>query len=80
MKVFQDSVEYLGYIIRPGELEVHSKNVKALSEATPPRTQTELRSFLRMCNVYRRFVDHFAKIAAPSRPCSEKESRMSSPS
>ena len=40
-------------------------NVKALSEATPPRTQTELRSFLGMSNVYRRFVDHFAKIAAP---------------
>ena len=64
-KFFQDSVEYLGHIIRPGELHVHPKNFKALSEATIPRTQTELRSFLGMWNVYRRFVDHFAKITAP---------------
>ena len=64
-KFFEDSVEYLGHIIRPGELQVHPKNFKALSEATTPRTQTELRSFLEMCNVYRRFVYHFAKIAAP---------------
>ena len=58
-------MEYLGHIIRPGELHVHSKNVSALAEAKPPRTETELRSFLGMCNVYRRFVDHLAKIAAP---------------
>ena len=64
-KISQDSVEYLGHIIRPGELEVHPKNFRALSDATPPRTQTELRSFLGMCNVYRRFVDHCAKIEAP---------------
>ena len=64
-KFFQDSVEYLGHINRPRELHVHPKNVSALAEAKPPRTQTELRSFMGICNVYRRFVDHFAKIAAP---------------
>jgi RNase H-like domain found in reverse transcriptase len=30
-----------------------------------PTTQTELRSFLGLCNVYRRFVKGFDKIAAP---------------
>ena len=64
-KFFQDSVEYLGHVIRPGELVFNPKNVSALAEAKPPRTQTKLRSFLGMCNVYRRFVDHFAKIAVP---------------
>jgi RNase H-like domain found in reverse transcriptase len=32
---------------------------------THPTTQTELRSFLGLCNVYRRFIKGFAKIAAP---------------
>ena len=79
-KCFQDSVEYLGHIIRPGELEVHPKNVKALSEATPPRTQAELRSFWE-CGM----STDASSIISPkqrrhSRPYSEKESLMSSPS
>jgi transposase InsO family protein len=61
----QESVGYLGHIIRPGKLEIASKNTDALRTALPPRTQTELRSFLGLCNVYRRFVPGFAKIAGP---------------
>ena len=35
------------------------------SSARAPTNQTELRSFLEMCDVYRRFVQGFGKIAAP---------------
>ena len=35
------------------------------SSARAPTNQTELRSFLGMCNVYRQFIKRFAKIAAP---------------
>jgi RNase H-like domain found in reverse transcriptase len=37
----------------------------ALKDMTHPTTQTELRSFLGLCNVYRRFFKDFAKISAP---------------
>ena len=61
----QESVSYLGHVVYPGKLAVAAKNTHALRTAKPPKTQTELRSFLGLCNVYRRFVAGFAKIAYP---------------
>jgi hypothetical protein len=46
-------------------LSVAEKNTKALQTAKPPTTQSELRSFLGLCNVYRRSISGFAKIASP---------------
>jgi len=57
---FSDEVEYLGHIVRPGQLHVHNKNVDALKHAKFPTTKTQLKSFLGMCNVYRRFLKEFA--------------------
>ena len=64
-RFFSEMVDYLGHVIRPGRLGVAEKNTEALRDAAPPRTQTELRSFLGLCNVYRRFVPKFSSIAAP---------------
>jgi len=49
---FSDEVEYLGHIVRPGQLHVHNKNVDALKHAKCPTTKTQLKRFLGMCNVY----------------------------
>ena len=62
---FSDEVEYLGHIVRPGQLHVHNENVDALKRASSPTTKTQLKSVLGMCNVYRRFVKDFAKRAKP---------------
>jgi len=63
--LFSDEVEYLGHNVRPGQLHVHSNNVDALRHEKFPTTKTQLKSFLGMCNVYRRFVKDFAKRAKP---------------
>lgn len=60
-----DSVKYLGHIIKPGELHVNDVRTKSLREMQHPTTQTELRSFLGLINVYRRFIPHFSHIASP---------------
>jgi len=62
---FSDEIEYLGHIFRHGQLHVHNKNVDALKHAKFLTTKTDLKSFLGMCNVYRRFVKDFAKQAKP---------------
>jgi len=62
---FQEEVEYLGHVIRPGRVHVLEKNLRALSSLRYPETQTQMKSFLGMCGVYRRFLADFAKIAKP---------------
>jgi len=63
--LFQQEVEYLGHVVRPGQLLVNQNNIKSLAQALPPRNHTELKSFLGMCNVYRRFMQDYAHIAKP---------------
>jgi Reverse transcriptase (RNA-dependent DNA polymerase) len=62
---FKEAVDYLGHAIRPGKLAVAEKNTAALRNAPVPKTQTELRSFLGIRNVYHRFIPRFAAVAAP---------------
>jgi len=63
--LFTNEVEYLVHVVRPGRLSVNEKNLKAIKKASFPQTQTQLRSLLGMCNVYRRFTVDFAKTAKP---------------
>jgi len=62
---FQEEVEYLGHVIRPGRVHVLEKNLRALRGLRYPETQTQMKSFLGMYGIYRRFVADFAKIAKP---------------
>ena len=70
---FTDTVKYLGHIVRPGTLEVDLATVTALKQATYPKTQTEMRSFLGLCNVYRRFVPQYSKVSGPLNDLLRKE-------
>ena len=62
---FKKKVKYLGHEILPGKLKILQKNLDAIARAKPPTTKTQVRSFLGMCNVYRRFIAGYAQIAFP---------------
>ena len=61
----EDKIEYLGHIITPGRLQVANKVVKAVQGVQLPKSKSDVRSFLGMCNVYRRFIKDFVTIAKP---------------
>jgi len=63
--LFQEEVESLGHIVGRGHIRVNEKNLVGLRRAEPPRTEKDLRSFLGMCNVHRRFVKDYAQVARP---------------
>jgi len=52
-------------VIQPGRVHVLEKNLRALRGLRYPETQTQMKIFLGMCGVYRRFGADFAKKAKP---------------
>lgn len=62
---FADSVKYLGHIVRTCTLEMDHATMASLGKTKHSRTQPELCAFLGLCNVYRRFVEPYYRIAAP---------------
>ncbi|KAJ3707978.1 hypothetical protein LUZ61_011683 [Rhynchospora tenuis] len=60
-----EQVAFLGHIISGKGLAVDPDKIKAVMEWSPPKTVTEVRSFLGLAGYYRRFVPDFAKMARP---------------
>ena len=58
-------LHYLGHIISKNGIRTNPKKTEAVSTFPVPKSQKDVRSFLGMCNYYRKFVKDYAKIAAP---------------
>ena len=61
----RSSVNFLGFIVSAEGILPDSSKINAVKSFPVPRSVTEVRSFLGLCNYYRRFVKDFAKIASP---------------
>ena len=65
----QRSANFLGYTIRSTStgtvIDTVASKVDAIRDWPVPRTVTQLRAFLGICNFYREFVDGHSRIAAP---------------
>lgn len=62
---FRTEVNYLGHVISNEGVATDPKKISAVKEWPRPSSVKELSSFLGFCGYYRRYVEGFAKIAAP---------------
>ncbi len=62
---FRQEVSYLGHIILAEGVSTDPSKIEVVANWQPPTTILELWSFLGFASYYRRFVEGFAKLAAP---------------
>ena len=55
----------LGHYISSQGIKVDPSKIQIIINLPIPKTQKEVRSFLRYASYYRRFIEHFSKIALP---------------
>jgi len=62
---FVEEVDFLGFVIHNGRIEMNKVKLDGIAKWPPPTTLKQLRSFLGFCNFYRRFITHYADKMAP---------------
>lgn len=73
----QDSVKYLGFIVRAGKgVHVDPKKVEAIRAWETPRTIRDVRGFIGFANFYRTFIPRFADLAAPLTRLTRKDAEF----
>lgn len=71
-KFEQLEIEYLGLVIREGQVQMDWAKVAAVREWPTPRNLRDVRGFLGFTNFYRRFIRDFATIAQPLNDLTKK--------
>ena len=66
-------INYLGYVISHGHLEIDPIKVARIMEWPTPGKVKEVQSFLGFYNFYRRFIKDYSKIARPLFELTQKE-------
>ena len=69
----KDSMEYLGMIIHPGEVQMDPGKVTVVRAWPTPTMLKEVRVFIGFANFYRRFIKDFSTMACPLHDCTKKD-------
>ena len=69
---FLTEIHYLGHIISKDGIRMDPTKIRAIQEWPELKMVHEVRSFLGLCSYYRRFIRHFAEIAAPLHDLTKK--------
>lgn len=69
----RSEIEYLGLIIRAGEVSMDPVKVEAVTLWPVPRNLKDVRGFIGFANFYRRFIKDFSKITRPLHDLTKKD-------
>ena len=69
---FRTEVEYLGFDVSAEGIKPSLSKVQAILNWPTPKTVTDVRSYLGLCNFYRRFIRWFSELAAPMMDLTKK--------
>ena len=72
-----NEVSYLGYRLTSKGLMPDHDKLKAIRECVPPRTVSEVRSFVGFANFYRSLIPNFASLCGPLTALTRKDSQWS---
>lgn len=75
---FFQQIELLGHVISQQGIKPLNTNIKAIFEFKQPKTQEDVRSFLRMCFYYRKHIIDFAKIVFPITELTKDDNKINS--
>ncbi|GJT51334.1 putative reverse transcriptase domain-containing protein [Tanacetum coccineum] len=69
-------VQFLGHVINNEGIKVDPAKINAIMNWEQPKTPTEIRSFLGLAGYYRRFIQHFSKIASSLTKLTRKNAKF----
>ncbi|GKC05331.1 retrotransposon protein, putative, ty3-gypsy subclass [Tanacetum coccineum] len=69
-------LKFLGHVVNEQGIQVDPAKVEAVLRWNPPRTPTEICSFLGLAGYYKRFIKNFSKIASPVTALTQKASKF----
>ena len=61
----QESIKFFGHMVDRGHIEMDLEKVRAIQEWRTPTNVKELRSFLKLANYYKQFVECYSRKATP---------------
>nr|GEY37298.1 hypothetical protein [Tanacetum cinerariifolium] len=69
-------VHFLGHVVNIEGIHVDPNKIEEVKNWKPPKTPTEIRSFLGLAGYYRRFIASFSKIAKPLTLLTQKNKKF----